>query len=515
MATDTDTARLAHVGVAGGALHVSRPPVQFELAPGAEAAPERLAPILRTTRVRAQARLISRALLFADLTALVLAFVLTDILIPRPGAAYVVFLASAPAWAVGAKLLGLYQRDQRHIGHSTVDELAAIFVLVTVGTFVLGRLALVAPGFRPDLVKLTLFWAWALLLVTWFRTLARHHARGRHAIRTLIVGTGIVGQLVARKLRRHPEYGLELVGFVAGSQNELPPDLAGVPVHGGAERLPALARTLGLDRVIVAFPAHKAEEIVELLRPLRDDGVQVDIVPRLFDTLGPAASMHSLEGLPLIALPAARLSRPSFFIKRCIDVVGALAALTAAAPLIAITAWRIKRDSPGPVFFRQTRLGMDMREFTILKFRTMRADTSDAEHRAFVRTVADRNVAPETNGLFKLEHAQAVTNVGRWLRGTSLDELPQLWNVLRGDMSLVGPRPCIPYEIENFAPQHFDRFRVPAGLTGLWQVTARARSTFAEALDMDVAYARSWSLGLDVRLLLLTPRELLRRKSTT
>jgi lipopolysaccharide/colanic/teichoic acid biosynthesis glycosyltransferase len=118
------------------------------------------------------------------------------------------------------------------------------------------------------------------------------------------------------------------------------------------------------------------------------------------------------------------------------------------------------------------------------------------------------------NGMYKLDRADAVTSVGAFLRRTSLDELPQLLNVLRGDMSLVGPRPCIPYETEHFAPHHFERFLVPAGITGYWQVWARARSTFGEALDMDVAYARGWSLGLDLWVLMRTPLEVLRRKGT-
>jgi lipopolysaccharide/colanic/teichoic acid biosynthesis glycosyltransferase len=182
---------------------------------------------------------------------------------------------------------------------------------------------------------------------------------------------------------------------------------------------------------------------------------------------------------------------------------------------MAYFAWRIKRDSPGPVFFRQTRLGMGMREFTALKFRTMKVDTDQDEHRRYIKEIAGGAVSTNGNGLFKLERRDAITPFGAWLRKTSLDELPQLINVLRGDMSLVGPRPCIPYETETFKEHHFDRFLVPGGITGLWQVEARANSTFGEALDMDVAYARGWSLGLDLRLLLRTPFQLLRQRRAT
>jgi lipopolysaccharide/colanic/teichoic acid biosynthesis glycosyltransferase len=178
-------------------------------------------------------------------------------------------------------------------------------------------------------------------------------------------------------------------------------------------------------------------------------------------------------------------------------------------------AWRIRRESPGPVFFRQTRLGRNMKEFTALKFRTMKVDTDQEEHRRFIQQSAAPDSAACANGLFKLDRSDAVTPSGRWLRKSSLDELPQLINVLRGDMSLVGPRPCIPYEVETFKDHQFDRFLVPQGITGLWQVTARANSTFDEALDMDVAYARGWSAGLDLRLLLRTPIQLVRQRSAT
>jgi lipopolysaccharide/colanic/teichoic acid biosynthesis glycosyltransferase len=144
----------------------------------------------------------------------------------------------------------------------------------------------------------------------------------------------------------------------------------------------------------------------------------------------------------------------------------------------------------------------------------MRQGTDDDPHRAYIREIMDPGAAPGPQSLFKLQRSDSVTRVGRWLRRTSIDEWPQLINVLQGSMSLVGPRPCIPYETEFFAPHHFERFLVPAGITGLWQVEARAHSTFAEALDLDVAYARGWSLALDLRLLLRTPLLMFRRRET-
>jgi lipopolysaccharide/colanic/teichoic acid biosynthesis glycosyltransferase len=157
---------------------------------------------------------------------------------------------------------------------------------------------------------------------------------------------------------------------------------------------------------------------------------------------------------------------------------------------------------------------MNMREFTLLKFRTMTANADAALHRAFIESMSGAPSAPAENGLFKLERRNDLTKVGRWLRRRSLDELPQLINVLRGEMALVGPRPCISYETGQFAPHHYARFAVPAGITGLWQTTARAHSTFHEALDMDVAYARAWSLSLDFVVMLRTVRQLAHTTST-
>jgi lipopolysaccharide/colanic/teichoic acid biosynthesis glycosyltransferase len=203
-------------------------------------------------------------------------------------------------------------------------------------------------------------------------------------------------------------------------------------------------------------------------------------------------------------------------VKRAIDVLVASLALVMLAPLMVFIAIRIKRDSPGPVLFRQRRLAAGMNEFTLLKFRTMKTDTDCEAHRLYVREMmaAGTGATSGSNGIYKLDQPE-VTSFGRWLRRTSLDELPQLINVLRGQMSLVGPRPCIPYETDIYEPHHFERFLMPQGLTGLWQVTARANSSYGEALDMDVAYVRGWSLGLDMRLLLRTPLSAIRQMSAT
>ena len=259
--------------------------------------------------------------------------------------------------------------------------------------------------------------------------------------------------------------------------------------------------------MIFAFSNERHDETIKLIRSLRELDVQIDLVPRLFEIMGPNVGFHSVEGLPLIGLPPRKISRSSRAIKRTIDVVGASIGLIFTSPIFALAAWRIRSESPGPVFFRQRRLGMGMKEFTVLKFRTMRADTDEAPHREYIRRTMSAAATPNGNGIYKLDRDDAVTPFGRWLRKTSLDELPQLINVLRGDMSLVGPRPCIRTRRSCSSRTTSSASSFRPGMTGLWQVTARAHSTFGEALDMDVAYARGWSLGS-------TSRSCLRRRSS-
>jgi lipopolysaccharide/colanic/teichoic acid biosynthesis glycosyltransferase len=283
---------------------------------------------------------------------------------------------------------------------------------------------------------------------------------------------------------------------------------------GSLDKLPEIVERLGIERVVIAFTRESHDTLLDLIRSLRGLPVYVDLVPRLFEAFHPSLYVHTVEGIPLIGLTPARYSSVAMMAKRALDIIGASIGLLLTAPLLAYITLRIKFDSPGPVIFRQERLGMHMREFTLLKFRTMSVDTDDAPHREYIKQIMAPAATVGSNQLYKLERRDAVTKVGAWLRRLSLDELPQLWNVLRGEMSLVGPRPCLAYELENFAPHHFERFAVPAGLTGLWQTSARANATFVEALEMDVAYARGWSLALDLSLLCRTPFLIARGNAT-
>ena len=462
--------------------------------------------------------LAERALVSADVVALLFAYLAARIFSTGPGShlSLLLFALAVALWIVASRLCGLYDRDDRRPGHSTLDEFVPLAQLLTAGTWC-GVVVTWLAGTHDVIEGAVIFWASSVVLVPAARSTVRAALRRGpdYFQRTVMVGAGDVGQLVARKLAQHPECGLRVVGFLDAEPRPIRQELADLPLLGAPDDLARVVSESRADRVVVAFSRERQEELAQLVQAARSLGVHVDVVPRLFEAVGPAGDVNHIEGLPLVSIYRSRQSRPARWLKRAIDIAVAAVVLFLTLPLFAWIAWRVKRDSPGPVFFRQVRLGAGQRTFTLLKFRTMKADTDDAVHREYVRQIMTPAASPNGNGLYKLERGAEVTKFGAWLRRTSLDELPQLLNVLRGDMSLVGPRPCLDYETELFEPHHFDRFLVPAGMTGLWQVTARARATLGEALDLDAAYARNWSLGLDLSLLIRTPLALLRGGTTT
>ena len=259
---------------------------------------------------------------------------------------------------------------------------------------------------------------------------------------------------------------MNIVGFVDEHPRERVDGLAHLSVLGRPAELPEIVSVLDVDRVIVAFSEHPHGETLEIIRDLNQRGVQVDIVPRLFEALGPHATMHAAEGLPLIGLPPARWSRSALLLKRAMDVSLSFAGLLVLAPAFLVIAAAIKLDSRGPVLFRQVRMGQGDSRFHILKFRTMVAD-ADAHKGEIVHLNKHAGVDER---MFKAPNDPRVTRVGRFLRRYSIDELPQLVNVLRGEMSLVGPRPLIPEEhrhVDGWGLKRLDRARPEARDHGL------------------------------------------------
>jgi exopolysaccharide biosynthesis polyprenyl glycosylphosphotransferase len=271
---------------------------------------------------------------------------------------------------------------------------------------------------------------------------------------------------------------------------------------GEVDRLPALVRLFDVERVVIAFSQDSHERTLDLIRSMKDMDVQIDVVPRLFEQVGPNFDIHTVEGIPLLGLPPPRLSRSSMLLKRIFDLALTVPGLIVLSPAFALFALLIKRDSAGPVFFRQVRMGCNGRTFRIWKFRTMSLDADERKSE-----FAHLNQHLQNGGdprMFKIPDDPRVTRVGRWLRRHSLDELPQLFNVLRGEMSLVGPRPLILDEdqyVEEWARQ---RLNLKPGCTGPWQVQGGSRIPFVEMVKLDYLYVTGWSVLGDLKLVVRT-----------
>jgi exopolysaccharide biosynthesis polyprenyl glycosylphosphotransferase len=464
----------------------------------------------RTAVIQRRGWLVRRMLAMADVLGLVLAFVVAEWIVTAHndrGAVdapteTLIFLATLPLWVVIAKIYGLYERDEERTDHSTADDFAGVFHVVTVCTFTFAMGSYLTHLAHPTPGKLVIFWAAAIAFVSVGRATARAGAR-RHAAylqNTVIVGAGDVGQLVAKKLLQHPEYGLNLVGFLDADPKERTEELAHLALLGGPDRLTAIVRLFDIERVIIAFSNESHEDTLDLIRSLKDLEVQIDIVPRLYELVGSRVGIYNVEGLPLVGLPPLRLSRSSRALKRSMDVVLAAVGLVLLAPLFAVVAALIRFESPGPVLFRQVRMGADERTFRIFKFRSM---TADADRRKHEVAHLNKHLGGDER-MFKIPDDPRVTRVGKVLRKTSIDELPQLFNVLLGHMSLVGPRPLILDEdqyVDSWARRRLD---LKPGMTGLWQVLGRSGIPFEEMVKLDYLYVTSWSLPGDLGLIART-----------
>ena len=467
----------------------------------------------KTATVRRRGWLVRRMLLLADLCGLLGAFVLAQLFTAESEGVVnrfdrtdeiLLFLATLPGWILVTNLYGLYDHDEERTNHSTADDLSGVFHVVTVGVFLFLALAWLTGFANPIMPKLLLFWALAIGLITIGRASARAVARRSltYLQNTVIVGAGDVGQLIAKKLLQHPEYGINLVGFIDTAPRERRDDLEHLTLLGPPERLPGIIRMFDVERVILSFSREPHDRSLELIRSLRDLDVQIDIVPRLFEMVTPSVDVHTVEGLPLIGLPSLHLSRSAQLMKRTLDVLVSAAGLIVLGPFLVLIALAIKLDTPGPVLFRQLRMGQGDRTFHIVKFRTMLID-ADARK----SEVAHLNTHARRGGderMFKIPNDPRTTRVGRFLRRYYLDELPQLVNVLVGEMSLVGPRPLILAEDEYVSEWARRRLDLKPGMTGLWQVLGRQSIPFEEMVRLDYLYVMNWSLRSDLSLLART-----------
>ena len=460
-----------------------------------------------------------RLLLVADVIGLMSAFLLALAVGPATPVAdqvnvwweVALFVASLPLWVFLARAYSLYDRDEERSDHSTVDDIFGVFQVVTIGTWSFLAITHLAGLPHPTLPRLVIFWLTAVLLVPLVRAAIRIVGRRHPAYiqNVIIVGSGEVAELLDCKIRQHPEYRLNVVGFVDSGGDASSNGTGELELIGATNDLPALVRAHSAHRVVVAFSDDSDEQTLEVIRELQDCKVQIDIVPRLFEVLGTNAQLHTIEGVPLVGLPAPRLSESARFLKRTLDLVGATAGLILLAPVFAIVAAWIKLDSRGPVFFRQVRMGAGEQPFRVFKFRTM---VDDAE--LLKSEVAHLNMhVNDDPRMFKVPDDPRVTRVGGFLRRTRMDELPQLFNVIRGEMSLVGPRPLILDEDQYVVRWARCRLKLKPGMTGLWQVLGASDIPFDEMTKLDYLYVTNWSLREDLRLIMLTLPALARARA--
>lgn len=329
-----------------------------------------------------------------------------------------------------------------------------------------------------------------------FQLLSWFHAKGLGNTNVAVFGTGPMALRLEQKLRLFPTLGYKFIGFLDDDPNRHDDMLRGYPILGGRKDLARLKQAHGISRVFVAAPTMDEDELVDLCARLEDVDIEYQVVPRLYHFFSRRITVDNLDSVPLIT-PSVDPTRPIYrAAKRMLDVVTSLSVLLLALPFLVLLAIAIKRESPGPIFFSQVRVGQGGRTFRMLKFRTM-----------YTHMCGDA-VSPSSG------QDPRVTRLGRILRSTSLDELPQFLNVLRGEMSLVGPRPEMPFIVESYSA--VDRLRLDAkpGITGLWQVSEARKSPIHENIDYDLYYIENQSLVLDFVIFFLTAMAVLRVRAT-
>jgi exopolysaccharide biosynthesis polyprenyl glycosylphosphotransferase len=402
---------------------------------------------------------------------------------------------------------------------SFVEDYTRLFKATAIGSLLIVAVAFLYRGgftFRAFSYSRSVFVAdfvFALIAMGLVRFVMRTvqtmvRKRQINLIPTLVVGRGSEAALFINEMRERPTLGYRVIGVVDTHQIDSEV-YEGVPVVGTLESLPEVIRDSGANEVIIADPMVNSETLFDvMIRCGRRRGVEFRIAPSLFNCLPRKTEIDQIGVLPMIRLFREPLSSGARLLKRASDLCMSAAAIVLLLPLWVLIAVLIKLDSKGPVFYTQERVGMDGRLFLLYKFRTMSPGADSQIHReyqkAFIAGRAEANLGDESRPTYKLLADPRITRVGKWLRRTSLDEVPQLLNVLMGDMSVVGPRPPIQYEVEAYDLWHRKRLDMKPGLTGLWQVSGRNRLPFEEMVRLDLFYIENWSLWLDLKIILRT-----------
>jgi exopolysaccharide biosynthesis polyprenyl glycosylphosphotransferase len=390
-----------------------------------------------------------------------------------------------------------------------LDEAAHVVGATSVAAMVIVAVATFLGGTTHSAELLARVWVFGMVYVSGGRLvigLSHRHARVERLVgkRTLIVGAGRIGAQVERRLDEQPELGLRPVGYIDAH----PPSedqVAGrhVPVLGGPDELARIVRATGAEHVVLAFLSSRGSDakLVPIVRQCDELGLEVSLVPRLFESINVRVGLEHIGGMPLFRLRTVRPKGWQFAVKHALDRVMAAAMIIVLSPILVAATAAVKLSSGGPIFFRQRRVGRDGRDFDLLKFRSMRlADEPPPDN---VSVFLPGDTAPGG-----VEGTDRRTGIGKLMRRTSIDELPQLFNVLRGQMSIVGPRPERPEFVELFerrVDRYEDRHRVKSGITGWAQVHGlRGKTSLSDRIELDNFYIENWSLWLDFKILVMT-----------
>jgi exopolysaccharide biosynthesis polyprenyl glycosylphosphotransferase len=442
------------------------------------------------------------------------------------------FAALLPLWVALGTVLKLYHVGDRGLDYSVADEIGPVFLVATVWNWVLLLTsAALEPGPVLEVLPSILLWASAVVLVPLFRVLTIWFARRAswYRQRVLVIGSPADARRIIRRIDRHPEYGLDVVAVATpdgsdgsfraaiDSEDTAPPDDLIASTGNGHARggevdalgLVRLAEQADVSRVVVASAPAGLSERSELIRDMIDAGAQVDLISGEPDLCSSsAAALHYVEGLPVLTVPSVQVPRTWKAVKRSVDLGIASLAVLVLAPALAACAIAIKLSSPGPVLFRQRRIGRQGESFELLKFRTMVAEAE--ELKGDVSLLNMHAPGEQRASMFKIRKDPRITRVGSFLRRWSLDELPQLWNVIKGEMSLVGPRPLIAEEAALAKGRYGVRLEMRPGITGPWQTMGRSDIGFEDMVKLDYTYVMNWTLAEDFKLMIRTAEAIAR-----
>jgi exopolysaccharide biosynthesis polyprenyl glycosylphosphotransferase len=461
------------------------------------ARPERQLPPLENGRTALLAVTDAFALFVAGVATFTLANQIAGPAIVSPQwATALLAVAALVGWVGLFTIYGLYERQSSTIVASTFDETATMLNALLAGSLIMllaGQGLQKVAGIKvysPS--EAVLFLAFTLALVPAARWTVRN--RLLHGVvrprRAIIVGAGATGRLIESKIAAHPDYNLDVVGFLDDAAS------GGEDILGSAADLTRVIDEHEIDWVILAGAdsAQHYEETLEMVRHVRRPDVHLSIVPTYFELFASNATIEDLQGIPVVSLPPMRLSRSARILKRSFDLTASVLGLLLVSPLLLVAAVAIKLDSRGPVFFRQVRNGRGGEAFKIIKFRSM---VDGAEGQRFDLAHLNQMDGP----LFKIQADPRITRTGAFLRKWRIDELPQLINVVRGEMSLVGPRPFVVHEADKITGWAGRRLESLPGITGLWQVLGGNDLSFEEMVKLDYVYTTNWSLWWDIKIL--------------